>query len=712
MSPARTESGSGARKDRGSAWLGPLLEPRSIAIVGASERAGSFGRTTLAQTLSGGFKGKVYPVNPKQKEILGLRSFPSLADLPEPADLVLLVVANASLEAQMRLAVETGCRAATIFASAYLEGDTPPLLTERLARLAREAGMPLCGANCLGFYHPARGVSASWYEAGRLEAGPIGLVSHSGSLFLSLAANDPRVAYSLIVSPGQELAVTAADYMHYMLEDGRTRAIALFLEAVRDPANFVAALRKANAADVPVIAVKVGKTPESMRLARSHSGAIAGDDAAYEALFESYGVLRARTVDELMATAVLMSHRKRVGPGGVAAVLDSGGARGLFIDLAEEIGVPIAKIGPATERRLKERLDYGLEPVNPVDAWGTGHDAFGVFRDCLQAVVDDPASALGILLTDVSNDQDPMSEGFAGLAAEVDGRTEKPVILAHHWTHLRGRGALLRSAAKGVPGIEGTENLLLAVRHAFAHRDFRALPPLAPPAGPGAAVVAAWRDRLASGAALEEAESLTLLAEFGIPNPGFARVESADEAVAAAVRLGFPVAVKTAMPGIHHKSEADGVRLGLAAPEEVGRAYRELAGRLGPRALVCRMAGPGVELALGLVHDPQFGPVLMLGAGGTLIEVLRDRRVALPPLDRPRAARLLDGLKLRPVLAGHRGRPAADLDRLAACIASFSVLAASLGDLIAELDVNPLIAGAEGAVAVDALVLPRAAQRS
>jgi acyl-CoA synthetase (NDP forming) len=695
-----------------SDWLKPLLEPRSIAVVGASERPGAFGRSTLAQVIAGGFQGQIYPVNPKQTEILGLKCYPSLTELPAPADLVILAVANALLEDQLKLAIRTGCRAATIFASAYLEGDSQPLLPQRLARLARDAHMPICGANCMGFFNPARRTLASWYDAGGLQPGPIGLISHSGSLFLSLSSNDPRATYSLFVSPGQELSVTAADYMHYMLDDGATRAIALFLETVREPAKFIAALEKANAQDVPVVAVKVGKTAESARLARSHSGAITGDDAAYEALFERYGVMRARTIDELMATAVLMSQKKRVAAGGVAAVLDSGGARGLVIDLAAELGVPIAKIGAATEQKLRDRLEYGLEPVNPVDAWGTGQDATGIFRDCLQAVVDDPASALGILMTEVSNDQDPLSEEFAQVAVDVAPRTPKPILLAHHWSQLRGRGILQRVAAKGVATIEGTENLFLAIRHAFAYRDFRDLPALSPPPAPAAAVVERWRRRLETGTGLDEAEGLSLLADFGIATPDLTLADSAAEAVAAARRLGFPVAVKTAAPGILHKSDVDGVRLGLAGVEAVEKAYKDLAGRLGPKVLVARMAPAGTELALGLIRDAQFGSLVVVGAGGTLIEVLQDRRVAMPPLDRRRAEGMVDRLKLRPLLDGHRRRPAADLGKLAESIARFSVLAASLGDLIEELDVNPLIAGPQGAIAVDALVLPRPAAKS
>ncbi len=693
-----------------SAWLRPLLEPRSIAIVGASDRVGSIGRTTLAQTLAGSRNVPIYPVNPRQQELLGKTCYPSLAELPEPADLVIFAVANAMIEEQVELAIRTGCKAGVIFASCYLEGDREPLLTERVRARMKAARFPLCGANCMGFFNPGRGVNASWYEPGKLEAGPIGLISHSGTLFITLSANDARYTYSLIVSPGQELVVTAADYMHYMLDAGQTRVMALILETVRDPTGFVSALEKAQAMDVPVVAIKVGRTETSARLAKSHSGAITGNDAAYEALFERHGVMRAQNVDELMAAAAVLAMPKRAKQGGVAAVLDSGGARGLFLDLASDIGVPIAQIGKATEQKLKDTLEYGLEPVNPVDAWGTGNDFERRFRDCLQAVTDDPDAGFGIFLSDVTNDTDALCGAIAQVTLDVAARTEKPVIMASHWGQMHGRRYPIELTRKGSPFLDGTQNVLLAVKHAFAYRDFRALPKLAVPAGPGAEVIARWRKRLSGGRELVEAEGLALLADFGIAVPATATVGSDAELTKALTTIAGPVALKTAMPGIHHKSDVDGVRLNLKSREEALVAYRDLADRLGPQVLVAEMAKPGVELALGLVHDEQFGPVMIVGAGGTMIEVLKDRRVALPPIDAVRAAKLVDRLKLRPLLGEHRKRPAADLAKLADTIARFSVLAASLGDLIAELDVNPLIAGPGGAVAVDALVLPK--QRS
>jgi acyl-CoA synthetase (NDP forming) len=688
--------------------LEPLFTPRSIAVVGASAREGSFGRSTLEQTMLG-FTGKVYPINPKADEILGLKCFPSLAELPAPPDLAILAVPNPLVEEQMQLAVETGVRSAAIFASLYMEGDTDPPLPQRIGKLARDANMPLVGGNCMGFYHPARGVSGSWYKVGHQERGNIGLITHSGTLFITLCANDPRYTFSLVVSPGQELALTAADYMHYMLDEGETRVITLFLETVRDPSHFVAALKKANKQDVPVVAIKVGRTEKSALLAKSHSGAITGDDAAYEALFEKYGVARAESIDELMTTTLVLQHKKRPAKGGLAAVLDSGGARGLMIDLAAQNGVPWSQISKDTEAKLEASLEYGLPPVNPVDAWGTGHEPDRIFSECLKAVTDDPDTGMSVMMVDLSADGDPFAVEFTRAALAVAAASEKPVLLGMHWSQLKSRGFLAKLQHEhGMPMLEGTLNTILAAKHAFGYRDFKALPALDPPAPPAKAIIDKWRRRLGAGGALEEYEGLEMLSDFGIPVPRFAITQGQSGAVTAAGEIGFPVALKTAKPGVLHKTELDGVRLGLATSEAVAAAYKDINSRLGsPRMIVASMAEPGTELALGLVQDAQFGPVMVVGAGGTLIEVLRDRRVALPPIDSLRATRLLDRLKSRALLDGHRERPAADTTKLAETIARFSVLCATLGDLIAELDVNPLIVGARGPVAVDAIVIPR-----
>ncbi|MFO1088036.1 MAG: acetate--CoA ligase family protein [Hyphomicrobiales bacterium] len=700
---------SSATKNLGverATWLEPMLSPRSIAIVGASDRVGSFGRSTLEQTIACGFAGEIFPVNPRLSEVHGLQCYPSLADLPHPADLAVLVVANDVLEPQLELVARTGCRSAVIFASGYLENDTQPPLTERLAAIARTHGLPLCGANCMGYVRPAVATHATWYKAGALPAGNVGFISHSGSIFLTLSSNDPRFALSLAVSPGQELVVSAADYLHFMLEDEHTRAIALFLETVRDPEGFSTALERAREKDVPIVALKIGRTEKSALLAKSHSGALAGNDAAYEALFDRHGVIRVRTIDELASTTMLMAQPRRAVQGGLGAVLDSGGARGLFLDLAHDNGIRFAEISAATEVRLRNTLEYGLEPVNPVDAWGTGNNAGAIFEECLQAVADDPDTGLAILMSDITNDDDPANAEFAKLVRTVQARSHKPIVLGLHWSQHRSKRVSRSTAEAGIPVLDGVESALLAIKHAFDYRDFRLLPSQILPNSPDATVVSRWRRRLGEGRELDETESLALLSDYAIPVPCSEVVTTADQAAVAAERIGWPVVLKTAMPGIRHKSDVGGVRLNIGSVKDLHAAFGDMAGRLGPRAVIGAMASKGVELALGIVRDEQFGPVVLISAGGTLIEVLHDRQAALPPFDEIWARRLLDRLTLRKLLDGHRGEPPADIASLVAVIARFSLLARDLGDLIAEMDVNPLIVSTHGVTAVDALTIP------
>ncbi|MGH6718781.1 MAG: CoA-binding protein, partial [Alphaproteobacteria bacterium] len=348
--------------------LRPLLAPDSIAVIGATARDGSFGQVAVRTIVASGFAGRVLPVNPKYGEVLGLACHASIARLPERPDLAVVVVANTQVEAALDEVIAAGVPAAVVFASCYLEGDAPPLLTERIRRKARAAGLAMVGANCLGFQNREHPLAVGVFPAGDLRPGNIAVISHSGSAFLSMSTLDARFRPNLIVSAGQELATTAADYVAYALDLASTRVVALFLETVRDPAGFAAALARAEAQDVPVVALKVGRTEASARLARTHSGALTGDDAAYDALFDHYGVRRVESVDELTATALLLSSPRRYVQGGLGAVLDSGGQRGMMLDLAAKIGVPVAPIAPATVAKLAQVLEYGLEPVNPVDA--------------------------------------------------------------------------------------------------------------------------------------------------------------------------------------------------------------------------------------------------------------------------------------------------------------------------------------------------------
>jgi len=686
--------------------LAPLLAPHSMTLVGASPRPGSYGRGMIEAATSCGFEGALHLVNPRYDEIDGAPCYPSLAELPEPPEHVVLMLANERVEAAVDAAIAAGARAVTLFASCYLEGDGDPPLLERLKARTREAGLRMCGGNGMGFYNRVHKVRCAMVDAPREEPGSVALITQSGSIFSALSNNDGRLAYNLTVSPGQEIATTAAEFLDFALELPSTRVVALFLETIRNPAAFAAAAEKAAARDIPIAAIKVARTEQSAKFAVSHSGAIAGDDAAYDAFFERYGVLRCGDVDELFATCQLLSQPWRAGPGGVAAITDSGGERELLVDQADDAGVRFAAISARTRERLEDRLEYGLAPENPLDAWGTGKDYDVIFSDCMAALLDDPDTALGVWVTDL-RDRDAYRGPFVEAAPGIAAGHDTPLVFATCFDSGLDSDVTRELGAANVPVLEGMRPALAAIRRAFDYRDARERKAMRPPAPPGAAQVDHWRSCLGAGEPLDEATGYALLRDFGVPAPAAQVVESAADAVAAARSFGFPVALKTAMPGIAHKSDAGGVALGLADARAVERTYADLAARLGPRALVTPMAGAGTEMVFGKVTDAQFGPLVLVGMGGIFVETLRDVRFAVPPIDADHARRMIDALKGRALLDGVRGRPAADVEALADAFARFSVLASTLDAQLAEADVNPVIAGPEGVTAVDALFVAR-----
>ncbi len=690
--------------------LAPLMSPSAVAFVGASPRPNSPGNDMLRMVRQAGFKGAVYPVNPKYDKVEDFRCYPSLAALPARVDHVVMSVANMRLEEALDEAIAHGARAATIFASGYLENDSDPPLVKRIAAKAKKAGMAICGGNCMGFYNDEAGFWSAGFPADRSPLpGHIAFISHSGSIFGALAHNDPRFRFNICVSPGQELVTTVADYMDYALELDSTRVIGLFIETVRDPQGFVRALEKAARRGIPVVVLKVGRTAESARMALGHSGALTGDDAAYNALFRRYGAARVDTVDELATTLLLFSQGRKCPPGGLGAILDSGGECEMIADLASELNIPFARINDATRARLAARLDYGLEARNPLDAWGTGRDFVDIFRDCTKALHDDPDTAVMVHFADIRTGY-YIHEGYLEAHTALAGQTTKPLVVATNYTQLRHDGIVEKFAAIGVPVLDGTIASLMAVRHMLAHRDFLARSAASPPPVP-AGVRERWRKRLGEARALDEAESLALFADYGIPTVKHCIADSENEAAKAAQALGYPVALKTAMPGLLHKTDADGVRLNIADESALRAAYADLKARLGSRVLVSKMAEKGVEVMLGMSVDPQFGPVVVIGAGGILVEMLASVTHELVTFDAATARRALERLApLRKILAGGRGRKPSDLDALALFIAKFSAMAADLAGLVAEIDANPVIAGTAGAVAVDAVVVPRAAK--
>jgi acyl-CoA synthetase (NDP forming) len=661
----------------------------------------------VKELLVGGFSGELAAVNPRYDTVEGVACYPSLGDVPFAPDLVLLGVGNRLLEEQMAAAAERGARGVVVFASGLEDPPREPPLTRRLELIAREAGLVVCGGNCMGFADVERGLRAlAFEERADLEPGGVTLISHSGSAFTALLHAERGVRFNLAVSAGQELTTTMADYMSYALERESTRAIALYLETVRDPATFRQALETAAERDVPVVALKVGRTETSGSLVTAHSGAMAGDEAAYDALFDAYGVTRVGTLNEMADLLELLGSGRRAAPGGLAAIHDSGGERAHLVDAASDLGVPLARPSEETLRRVAAWLEPGLPAVNPLDAWGTGNDAYRIFLECSRHLVHDPDTGAFAYVVDLHSEE--ADRNHAWVAERIWASTDKPfaVVCGLASAIQRSAAAHLRSA--GVPVLEDVASGLRAFGNLFERRDARALPPLDPPDPPPENVRRHWREALAAGGGLPEADALRMLADYGIPTARTSAAADLDGVLGAAERIGYPVALKTAAAS--HKTEVSGVVLGLEDDDALSDAYRGMAGRLGPAATVQEMSEPGVEMALGVVSDPQFGPLVMVSAGGVLIETLRDRLLALPPLDETRALRLIDRLEARPLLDGVRGRPAASVDALARSMARLSLLAQDLGDLIGALDVNPIIVGPRGCVAVDALVEPSVLQ--
>jgi len=685
-----------------------MLEARSVAVVGASVREGSVGHQGVVELVEGGFEGAIYPVNPKYDQVLGHRAFGSVAAIGEPVDLVILAVSNALLEEQLRLAAEAGAASAVIFASGYEEPrEGMPPLTERLATIAREAGMAVCGGNCMGFANLERRVRAlGFYEPKDAPVGGVTFLSHSGSAFSAMIHNDRALGLNLAVSAGQEFVTTVSDYLRYALGLESTRVVGLFIETVRDPAGFRDALALANERDIPVVALKVGREERTRELVAAHSGALAGEDGAYEALFDAYGVARVESLDEMADTLALFAARRRAGSGALASVHDSGGERALMVDAAASVGVPLAEISEKTSKRMDALLDPGLPPVNPLDFWGTGRDSHQIITGCVRALLEDPAVAALAFSVDLTSEDYP-EMGYIAMARETFPETGKPFAMLSNFSSGIDRTDAKLLDGDGIPVLEGTLTGLAAFKHLFAFRDFRARSPVEGASPVADEVRDRWRRRLASGGPFDELEGLALLSDYGVPVVASVRADTLEDAIAAAEGIGFPVAVKTASPGVQHKSDVGGVRLGIDDSPSLEDAYTDLERRLGPQVTVAPMAPPGVEIALGMVRDPQFGPLVLVGAGGVLVEIMKDRRLAMPPLDEDRARSMVDRLEVRPLLDGVRGQPAADVDALARAIAALSWLAGDLGEHLEALDANPVMCGPEGCVAVDALVVPR-----
>jgi len=578
-------------------------------------------------------------------------------------------------------------------------------LRERVQKKVNDTGMLLCGANCMGFYNVRDHVWACGFDSGDHPApGNVALISHSGSGMCGLVDSEARLQINLAVSTGNELAVSMDEYLDFVLDLPETKAVGLFVETARNPAGFRAALEKAVRRKIPVVAIKVGRTEKSAQLAVSHSGAIAGDDAAYDALFDHYGVQRVRDMDEMATALILFAELPLPGEGGLVSLHDSGGERQLMIDLCDEAGVALTELSDKTKTTLRDSLDPELPAVNPLDGWSRGGpDAEQRMTRCLTTLMQDPGAAMGALVLDRAP-KGSVYPGYLKRMQKARAESGKSVALVAARQGTGHDEAVVASTRAGMPILDGIPGFLRGVRALFSYRDFLQRDRQAAP-DVDSSTVAAWRKRLGESSDGGEAESLQMFADFGLPVATSASVTDSEALIAAAADIGYPVVLKTAAPGLLHKSDKGGVALGIGDENELIAAYISMSERLGPDVIVAAMADSGIEMMLGARRDPQFGPVVLIGFGGINVEALHDVVFALPPFSPQHARRCVDRLKLRPFLDGVRGKPAGDIDAYCELAARFSALVDALRDDLAEVDVNPVIVHESGCTIVDALVL-------
>lgn len=687
-----------------------MLEAKSVAVLGASDRAGSFGRSLVEATTSLNYPGKISFINPKRSRILGYPCYADLSALDHAPDVVVIGVGGPNVEASLVDAIDAGAGSAVIFDSCQGMASSGEALLARLRDVSREANFPVCGGNGMGFINVPDGCVASFYDASALEPGNISLIAHSGSVFSVIAMNDPRYRFDLIASSGQEIGSTIDEYIDFVVDRPTTKAIAVFMETARNPEGFRAALKRAQSKGVPTIVCKVGRHDESARMALSHTGAMTGSKDAYEAIIEDCGAISVSTIDELMNTAMLCSSGKVPRPGGAGLVTDSGGLRELMMDRAIELGAPLAELSDVTVQKLSSKMPVGILPSNPIDcATDIGDEYPGIFEQAID--VFDTADEVSMIGFEADlRDGFSFVPGMTEIAETLYTRTDKPCFLYSCFTQASNRRLGGELARLGVPCLNGSDEVLKAVRNYqyWADRqrvyksesdanEIRCIPE---------PILEKWRERLCTNCIIDEASSLSLLRDFGVPSV-HCRVCSNTAEIKRYVReIDGPVVMKTAADGIAHKSDDGGVLLNLNSAKELEEGYLHLKEKFGSNVIIEPFIASGIELAFGIHNDSDFGPIVMVSAGGIHLELFSDRQFSPAPVTPEKAVRMIERLSISKLLKGHRGLQGVNIESIVDALVNFSNLAVSLGDVIQEIDINPIIVTDQGVLAVDALIIP------
>ncbi len=688
--------------------LTPLLAPRSIAILGASQDPIRIGGRPIAYMKERGFAGPILPVNPNRDTVQGLRAYRTLAEVPGEVDAAIIAVPGAAAEQAVADCIAKGVKAAIMFTAGFAEVDEAGAAVQaRFTAAAKAAGMRLLGPNSLGLFNARMGyfpIFSSSFENGWPHAGRIGIASQSGAYgtHLFAIARDRRLGTPILITTGNEADITLGEAIGWLAEDPETDVIAAYSEGVRDAPSFLAAIETARRARKPVALIKVGRSILGARAARSHTASIAGDDAVTDAVLRDAGVFRARNTEELLDIAEVATRRIYPARNTLGVVTISGGAGVLISDAAEAVGLPMPPMPEEAQARLKALIPFSSS-VNPVDCTAQAFNDMSVIGRFAQSMLGDGGYTSAIaFFTQVGASKSIAPALREQLDATVAKFPDRLMILS-----ITGPDETVRAWQDG--GYLVFEDPTRAVAALAAMGRFGEAFAREPPAPPPLAELPALPD-----VAPDEAEAKRILASVGIASPEEVLCAGADEAVAAAERLGLPVAMKLVSPDVLHKSEIGGVKLGLADAASVRSAYDEIvanAARHAPDArvagvLVTPMVSGGVECVIGVTRDPVFGPVAMVGLGGVFVEILRDVCLRLCPFGEAEALEMIRSLRGFPLLDGARGKPRMDVAALAAALSRLSCFAAAAGPRLSGVEVNPLMVLPEGrgALALDAVI--------
>jgi acyl-CoA synthetase (NDP forming) len=700
--------------------LAPLMKPKSIAVVGASQRMTRATRV-IGNLQRFGYGGRIFPINPKYDDILGLPCFPDLASTPEPAETVVVAIPAEQVPAVLTAAVDSGVRAAIVLSSGFAEAGPPGQARQAaLERLAAERGLLICGPNCYGVFNIRLGAATFSADIEEPRPGRVAVVSQSGGFSHAIAEHLMRqraVGLSYIVSCGNQAGVGVEDYVEFLVEDGDTEVIGVFVEGFKRPQRLREVAARARAKRKPIVALKVGRSENARQAMLAHTGSLAGTPEIVEAVFRQGGIVQVTSLNEMLDTLALMS---AAGPyarkGWRLAVLSGlGGECGNLSDVADRVGVDLPPLAASTVDTLRSFMPDFANPRNPLDGTGAMYENPALFPRLIDVLLHDETIDVLAFNTRV-NVPAPggwaPSRGYARALCEAVRRGTDRLVLCFN-SFAAGdldQEVVQPLAEAGIPFLEGSETALLALRHLRAHRDFLDRPVVPRPGEPGRPI----RPLPDVHGVLAGAEAMRLLREFGIPLAETRPAKDSEQAVRAAEAVGYPVALKIDSPDIVHKTDVGGVRLGCADAAAVREAVAAMLAEVPRRAPAARIEGVlvqpmlagGTEMIVGVKRDPLFGPAIVCGFGGVFVELLRDVVVRVPPLDQAEALAMLAELRGAGLLRGARGRPPADVAALADTLVRVARLAAAHRDSLRALDLNPLVVldDGRGAVAVDWLI--------